>query len=317
MTTKPIPTDRTLFARWLLLLGFAVVVMFFAALTLFSFLPGVDRAAVFAPVAGMWGNLWQYLAMMGAAAMVGMLVYAIAPALRAYWHPDRKAERELYAAAIAERNTALAERDAAARLAVDAEHQLIEAREKVERLGGAIVAEYTELYNSPSLAGLTVQGMLAAMRSEILLMRPRLERTETIVRERDDLRTKLAEALNRPVPAPVGWVDLLPLVEYGATGNITVKAVRDVLRKVTPIPEGEYAAFSAAVRQLSAYSPAKRGAKPIEVLTVSREIFTSNPAPDGRNTPVTDGRIRSRTPRTQRTKRLPTARARGKVEVEV
>jgi hypothetical protein len=307
MTTKPMPTDRVIFARWFLLFATAVVLMFLAALTIFSLLPGVDQGALFAPVASLWGNLWQLLALMGAVALVGVAVYAIAPAVRAYYHPDRKAERDLLTAAIAERNEARAD-------AIAAEERATKATARADGFAQAIEQEYTTLYGEANLPNVSYIAMLAAMRSEILLTRPVVERADKVVRERDDLRTELAEVLSRPAPVPVAWVDLLPIVEYGGRGNITVKGLRDVLRKVVTIPEGEYQLFSNSVRALSAYSPSKRGVKPVAELTVAGEVSPSNTVSDGRNSPLTDVITRSRTQSTRRTK-LPTAKARGKVEV--
>lgn len=315
MTTNPIPNDRTLFARWLLLVAAAVILMFFAALWLFSLLPGVDGAALYAPILSAWGNVGQLLLLIVGIAIVGVMVYAIAPAVRTYYHPDRQQERQLHAAAIAERNTALTERDEAARLAADAEKRMIAAKEQAERLSGAIVTEYTTLYGTANVPGVTLIGMLAAMRSEILITRPRVEKVDAIVRERDDLRTQLADLLNQPSPPVVTWSQLLPLVEHVAVNGVKVGSLRDELRKVAPIPEGEYHAFSAAVRALPCYSPTKRGAKALEVLTVAGAVSPSDTIPHGRNTTLTDGRTFSRTQRTARTK-LPTAKARGKVGVE-
>jgi hypothetical protein len=305
---NPPTNDRAVFVRWLGLFGFAVVLMFLGALWLFSLLPGVDANALYAPIHTAWsGSVWGILGVMGG---IGAFVVAwkgIAPVVLAHYHPDRKAERDLYNAAVAERNEARAD-------ALAAEERATKATARADGFAETILGEYTALYGSQNVANVPYNAMLAAMRVELLILRPTAERLDRVVRERDDLRTELADVLNRPVPTPVAWVDLLPIVEYGGRGNITVKGLRDVLRKVVTIPEGEYALFSNSVRSLEAYSPAKRGTKSPPALTVEGVVSANNTMSDGRNSPVTDVMVRSRTQSKRRTK-LPTAKMRGKVEV--
>jgi hypothetical protein len=301
---NPPTPDRTAFLRWLCLFGFAIALMFMGALWLFSLLPGVDATALYAPILT---HLWGILIV---AIGIGAFVVAwrgIAPAVLAHYHPDRKAERTTL-------KQLITERDHAKEAALLAERDLQNALGHVEAWQRLIADDYRTLYPTDA-STIAPDAMLRTMRTELLIIRPRVERAEEIVRERNDLRTKLAEALNRPLPTPVAWQDLLSIVEYGAQGNITVKGLRDVLRKVAPIPEGEYAAFSDCVRALKGYSPAKRGAKPVEVLTVAGAVSPQPSPVDGRNSPVTDGRIRSRTKSKSRTK-LPTAKTRLAAEVQ-
>jgi hypothetical protein len=311
MTTHNPPTnDRAVFVRWLGLFGFAIVLMFMGALWLFSLLPGVDANALYTPINTAWsGSVWGILGVMGGIVAFVVAWKGIAPVVLAHYHPDRKAEREIYNAVVAERNEARAD-------AIAAEERATKANTRADGFAEAILGEYTALYGIQNVPNVSYTAMLTAMRVELLILRPTAERLDRVVRERDDLRTELADFLNRPVPTPVAWVDLLPIVEYGGRGNITVKGLRDVLRKVVTIPEGEYALFSNSVRSLEAYSPAKRGAKSPTTLTVAGVNSTMNTASDGRNSLVTDVMPRSRTQSNRRTK-LPTAKARGKVEVNV
>jgi hypothetical protein len=301
MTTRNPPAgERTVFVRWLLLVALAALFMFMGSLWLFSLLPGVDAPALYAPILTHLGGMVQ--AVVGS---IGFVVAwrGIAPAIRAYYHPTRKAERD-------EVERLRVERDAAKEAATLAETDLQNALGHVKAWHELISEEYRTVFPQDNTTP-APEAMLRAMRAEIVITRPALQRVESIVRERDELRTQVAALLNQPAPPKVLWQDLLPLVQYVAEQGVKVGGLRDAIRKLTPIPEGEYDRFSAAVRALPAYSPTRKGGKG----SLSASVNTP-PAPPaapvhGRTRLLTDGR---NPPRTRRTRPKPHA-ARVRCEV--
>jgi hypothetical protein len=307
---NPPTTDRTAFVRWLCLFGLAILFMFLGSLWLFSLLPGVDANALYAPITThLWGNLGGIL-IVGAGTIAFVVAWkGIAPAVRAYYDPATRRDR-------ADLSRILAERDAAREAASLAETDLQNALGHVAAWHRIISDDYRTLFpNDPGTPAPDI--MLRTMRTELLITRPAVERLDTIVRERDDLRTRMTDLLNQPTPAPIHWADLLPLVQHIAACGVKVGGLRDAIRKVTPIPEGEYDRFSAAVRALPAYSPTKKGVKPSSPPPVNASPVTPSALTDGRIPMLTDAKVHGRTARTQRTRPKPhAARVRAGTEVE-
>lgn len=301
MTThNPPASERTVFARWLLLLAVAALFMFMGVLWLFSLLPGVDAAALYAPLLTHLGGIVQVA--VGTIAFV-VAWRGIAPAVRAYYHPSQKAARDDL--------TRLArERDEAKAVATLAETDLQNALGHVRAWHDLISDEYRAVFPQDSTTP-APEAMLRAMRAEIVITRPALQRVDLVVRERDELRTQVATLLNRPAAPAVGWQDLLPLVQHVAEQGVKVGGLRDAIRKLTPIPEGEYDRFSAAVRGLPAYSPTRKGGRGSLSASVNTAPVPPSAPAHGRTRRLTDGRS---TPRTRRTRPKPHA-ARMRSEV--
>jgi hypothetical protein len=237
----------------------------------------------------------------------------IAPAVRDYYSPTRRDERAAHTAMVAERNEATR----AMRLANDRADL---AETQLRGLVDAVMGEYLAAYPDHDTSRLSLPAMLRTMRIELLTIRPSVEQYNLVREERNDLRTRLTEALNQPPVATVAWSNILPLVDYAATsGRLTVKDLRNKIRAAgIQIPDREADAFSAAVRALPGYPPAPKAKSTPALVGVNTPISPVITPTDGRSASTTDGRTRSRTGgRThgRHGRALPTAAAR-KAEVQ-
>lgn len=241
--------------------------------------------------------------------------------LTARLSPDRATERQHYLAMRDERDDAeqrvrLAEAGRATAEAAQADAEAVNAS-----LCGALENAYRELYDTSKSGQLTHLQLIRAFTNDLRLTRQKADgvdavttEKEKVVREREELRGRLADALNAP-PPPLTWSVVLPWVDYGATNSVAVRKLRDAFRDGgVAIPDSEYADFSAAVRALPSYSPTKGKGAPAPVLSVTGEPSPTDTGSHGRTPAPTDTRTPRRTPRTGTAKALPRATKKAQVE---
>ncbi len=259
-----------------------------------------------------------------AAAVLVAYRQPLGAAITHYLSENHQRDRAVTAEALRERDEALKEADAARRDARISATLAAESEAVNASLCGALENAYRELYDTTKGGQLTHLQLIRAMVTDLRLTRQKADMVDAItterdnaVRERNDLRTALTDALNAP-PPPLTWSLILPWVAYGhALPKPTVRKLRDEFRaKGIAIPDKEMGEFSAAVRAIPAPSPSGGVPAAPVVSGVKGEQVPTDASAHGRIPPLTDTRTRPRTARTTRAKALPTAAARGKIEAE-